>query len=102
MPNAVERIGRSPSMNSVTGGIFIPAEGTPPEVFETFDKIWAEVIPNAAPLRDYALEKGALFTPASGDGAKDKVWPEIQADAWSFHAAGRTAMSPDELGIPKP
>ena len=87
---------------STAFGIFIPKEGTPPEVIETFDQIWAEVIPNAEPLKRYALEKGALFTPAAGDAAREKVWPEVQADAWSFHEAGRTAMSPEELGIPKP
>ncbi len=87
---------------STAFGIFIPKEGTPPEVIETFDRIWAEVIPNAEPLKQYALEKGALFTPAAGDEARERVWPEVQADAWSFHAAGRTTMSPEELGIPKP
>ena len=87
---------------STAFGIFIPREGTPPEVIETFNQIWAEVIPNADPLRSYALEKGALFTPASGDAARENVWPEIQADAWSFDAAGRATMSPEELGIPKP
>ncbi|WP_205648844.1 Bug family tripartite tricarboxylate transporter substrate binding protein [Acuticoccus kandeliae] len=87
---------------STAFGIFIPVEGTPDDVIATFDKIWAEVIPNAEPLRKYALEKGALFTPAAGDAAREKVWPEIQADAWSFDAAGRTKMSPDELNIPKP
>ena len=87
---------------STAFGIFIPKEGTPPEVIETFDRIWAEVIPNAEPLRAYALEKGALFAPAAGDEARERVWPEVQADAWSFDAAGRTTMSPDELGIPRP
>ncbi len=87
---------------STAFGIFIPKEGTPPEVIETFDRIWAEVIPNAEPLKQYALEKGALFTPAAGDEARERVWPEVQADAWSFHEAGRTTMSPEELGIPKP
>lgn len=87
---------------STAFGIFIPKEGTPAEVIETFDRIWAEVIPNAKPLRDYALEKGALFTPASGQAARDKVYPEIQSDAWSFQDAGRTVMSPEELGIEKP
>ena len=71
-------------------------------MIETFNTIWADVIPNAEPLRSYALEKGALFTPAAGDEAREKVWPEIQADAWSFQAAGRATVSPDELGIPKP
>lgn len=87
---------------STAFGIFIPKEGTPPEVIATFDKIWAEKIPQAERLKSYALEKGALFTPASGDGARDRVWPEVQADAWSFHAAGRTTMSPEDLDIPKP
>jgi len=87
---------------STSFGIFIPKDGTPPEVIETFNQIWAEKIPNAERLRGYALEKGALFTPAAGEAAREAVYPEIQADAWSFHAAGRTAMSPEELGIPKP
>ncbi|GAB5377112.1 MAG: tripartite tricarboxylate transporter substrate binding protein [Acuticoccus sp.] len=87
---------------STAFGIFIPKEGTPPEVIETFNTIWADVIPNADALRSYALEKGALFTPAAGEEAREKVWPEIQADAWSFQAAGRATVSPDELGIPKP
>ena len=87
---------------STAFGIFIPKDGTPPEVIETFDRIWAEKIPQSERLKGYALEKGALFTPAAGKTAHDKVWPEIQADAWSFHAAGRTTMSPEELKIPKP
>lgn len=87
---------------STAFGIFVPAEGTPAEVIETLDMIWANVIPEAEPLRSYALEKGALFTPAAGDAARAAVWPEIQSDAWSFDAAGRTVMSPEELDIPKP
>ncbi len=87
---------------STAFGIFIPKEGTPDVVVETFDKIWADKIPQSARLKGYALEKGALFTPAAGDGARDRVFPEIQADAWSFHGAGRTTMSPEELNIPKP
>jgi len=87
---------------STAFGIFIPKEGTPAEAVKTFDMIWADKIPQSKRLRDYALQKGALFKPASGDAARDKVWPEVQADAWSFHAAGRTTMSPEELTIPKP
>lgn len=87
---------------STAFGIFIPAEGTPPEVIETLDMIWETVIADSEALQGYALEKGALFTPAHGDAAREKVWPEVQADAWSFEAAGRAAVSPEELGIPKP
>lgn len=87
---------------STTFGIFLPKEGTPPEVIETLDMIWADVIPEAEALRTYALERGALFTPAAGEAAFEAVWPEIQADAWSFQAAGRAEVSPEELGIPQP
>ena len=64
--------------------------------------IWADVIADNKALQDYALEKGALFTPAHGEAAIAAVMPEIQGDAWSFHEAGRTVMSPDELGIARP
>ncbi|MBX3636485.1 MAG: tripartite tricarboxylate transporter substrate binding protein, partial [Rubrivivax sp.] len=87
---------------ATTFGIFLPKQGTPPEVVETLNRIWATKIANNARLKAYALEKGAQFTPGSGQAARDKAWPEIQSDAWSFHAAGRTKMSPDELKIPKP
>jgi len=87
---------------STAFGIFIPKEGTPKEVFATFDVIWKNVIPNSPELKGYALKKGALFAPSSGQTARDRVWPEIQADAWSFQAAGRAKVHPDKLGIPKP
>lgn len=87
---------------STAFGIFIPKEGTPAEVFATFDMIWKDVIPNSPELTAYALEKGALFAPSAGQTARDRVWPEIQGDAWSFEAAGRAKISPEELGIPKP
>ncbi|MGR3341786.1 MAG: Bug family tripartite tricarboxylate transporter substrate binding protein [Paracoccaceae bacterium] len=87
---------------STAFGIYIPKEGTPAEVIATFEMIWNEVIPNSPELKAYALEKGALFAPSSGQTARDRVWPEIQGDAWSFQAAGRAVISPEELGIPKP
>lgn len=83
-------------------GIFLPAKGTPPEVLATLDRIWTDVIPKAPALKKYALERGALFTPSHGDAARKQVWPEIQADAWSFQSAGRAKVSPEALGIPKP
>lgn len=94
-------LGKLPVL-ATTFGIFLPKQGTPPEVIETLNRIWATKIPNNAKLRAYTLEKGAQFTPGAGQAARDKAWPEIQADAWSFHAAGRTKMSPDELKIPRP
>ena len=87
---------------STAFGIFIPKEGTPQEVIDTFDRIWEEEIANSERLQKYARERGAIFTPAYGEQAREAVWPEVQADAWSFHEAGRTTMSPEELDIPQP
>jgi hypothetical protein len=30
------------------------------------------------------------------------VFPAVQANAWNLHAAGKTKVSPDTVGIPKP
>jgi tripartite-type tricarboxylate transporter receptor subunit TctC len=102
VPPITDYIDKPLPILSTAFGIFIPKEGTPKEVIETFDMIWQNVIPNSKALKSYALQKGALFTPAFGDAARDKVWPEVQSDAWSFQAAGRAKISPEELGIPKP
>jgi hypothetical protein len=82
-------------------GIIVP-QGVPGEVVATLDKIWAERISKSAALQKYAAERGALFTPLYGDDAQKQVWPTVQADAWMLHAAGRTKMSPEAAGIPKP
>ena len=81
IPPVTEFITTKLPILSTTFGIFLPKQGTPPEVIETLNMIWAKKIPNNAKLRAYTLEKGALFTPAAGQAARDKVWPEIQADA---------------------
>ena len=82
-------------------GIIIP-KGVPGDVIATLAKIWAERISKSEALQKYAAERGALFTPYYGEDAQQRVLPTIQADAWMLHAAGRTKMSPDEAGIPKP
>jgi tripartite-type tricarboxylate transporter receptor subunit TctC len=82
-------------------GIFVPA-GVPEEVVETFNTIWAEEIAQNEALMNYARQAGALFSPSYGEEAREIVWPEVQADAWMLHEAGRTVMSPDEIGIPRP
>lgn len=102
IPPVTEFVPQKLPILSTTFGIFLPTQGTPPEVIETLNRIWAMKIPSNAKLKAYALEKGALFTPGAGQAARDKVWPEIQADAWSFYAAGRATVSPETLKIPKP
>ncbi|HLT76836.1 MAG TPA: tripartite tricarboxylate transporter substrate binding protein [Ferrovibrio sp.] len=82
-------------------GIFVP-KGVPAEVTETLDKIWAEKIKNSAALKKYAASKGALFAPEYGEAAQKAVFPALQNAAWLLHASGKSKVSPDTVGIPKP
>lgn len=82
-------------------GIFMP-KGVPDEVVATFNDIWKNEIAQSEALKTYARQAGALFDPSYGEEAVKDVWPEVQADAWMLHDAGRATISPDELGIPRP
>jgi tripartite-type tricarboxylate transporter receptor subunit TctC len=82
-------------------GIFIP-KGVPDEVVKTVEKIWADTISKSDALKKYAASRGALFNPLSGEAAEKAVFPAVQANAWNLHAAGKTKVSPDTVGIPKP
>jgi tripartite-type tricarboxylate transporter receptor subunit TctC len=82
-------------------GIFIP-KGVPDDVVKTVEKIWNEQITKSEALKKYATSRGALFNPLSGDAAQKAVFPAVQANAWNLHAAGKTKVSPDTVGIPKP
>lgn len=82
-------------------GIFIP-KGVPPEVVSAMQKVWAEHIANNAAIKAYATNKGALFAPVAGDAAQKAAQPAIQANAWLLHSTGKTKVSPDQVGIPKP
>ena len=82
-------------------GIFLP-KGTPDEVVKTLEKIWSEQMVKSEALKKYATNRGALFNPLSGDAAQKAVFPAVQANAWNLHAAGKTKVSPDTVGIPKP
>jgi tripartite-type tricarboxylate transporter receptor subunit TctC len=106
----IEGVGVIPPITDWTGtipvvstifGIFLPKD-VPAEVLATLDRIWKERIVDNPALKSYALERGALFEPVTGDAARARVWPEIQGDAWMLHEAGRTVMSPEALGIDRP
>ena len=81
-------------------GIFIP-KGVPDDVVKTVEKIWAQ-IGNSEALKKYATSRGALFNPLYGEDAQKAVWPAVQVNAWNLHAGGKTKVSPDTVGIPKP
>ncbi len=82
-------------------GIFIP-KGVPDEVVKTVEKIWADNISNSEALKKYAASRGALFAPSSGEAAQKAVFPAVQANAWMLFENGKTKVSPDTVGIPKP
>ena len=82
-------------------GIFVP-KSVPAEVTQTLDKIWATEMVKSAALRNYAQSRGAMFAPMHGPDAQNAVFPAIQAYAWTQHAAGKSKVSPDTVGIPKP
>ncbi len=82
-------------------GIFIP-KGVPDEVIATVEKIWKETIANNEAVKKYALSRGALFLPVSGDAAQKAVFPAVQANAWLLFDTGKAKVSPDTVGIPKP
>ena len=79
-------------------GIFIP-KGVPAEVAATMDRVWNERIANSEKIRQYAQQKGALFTPAVGKQAHDLVWPTVVEDAYMLQEAGMVKVSPESIGI---
>jgi hypothetical protein len=82
-------------------GIFIP-KGVPAEVVATVERIWTTQIANNEAIKKYAVNRGAFFGPASGEAAQAAAFPAVQANAWLLHNGGKTKVSPDTVGIPKP
>ena len=82
-------------------GIFLP-KGVPDEVVKTLEKIWTEQITKSEALKKYAVSRGALFNPLSGDAAHKAVFPAVQTNVWNLHTGGKTKVAPDTVGIPKP
>lgn len=82
-------------------GIFVP-KGVPPQVVQTLEKIWAGEIAKNEALRKYAASRGAFFGPVAGEAAQRAAFPAVQANAWLLHESGKSKVSPDTVGIPKP
>jgi tripartite-type tricarboxylate transporter receptor subunit TctC len=82
-------------------GVFVP-KGVPGEVVSALEKLWGEQIAKSEAIRKYATSRGALFAPSHGAEAQKAAFPAVQANAWLLHAGGKTKVSPDSVGIPKP
>ena len=79
-------------------GIFIP-KGVPQEVVATMDRVWSERVAKSEKIKQYAQQRGALFTPSSGKQAYDVVWPTVVEDAYMLQEAGMAKVSPESIGI---
>jgi tripartite-type tricarboxylate transporter receptor subunit TctC len=82
-------------------GIWTPKD-VPPEVLETMGAIWQERIAGSKALKDYAADRGALFTPYWGDDAQERAMGMVRQNAWLLYDGGKAAISPDEVGIARP
>jgi tripartite-type tricarboxylate transporter receptor subunit TctC len=82
-------------------GIFIHKD-VPANVRETVDMVWKNAVANADSIKKYAAANGAQFAPVYGDEAVKAAMPAIQSTAWQLHAAGKSKVSPDTVGIAKP
>jgi tripartite-type tricarboxylate transporter receptor subunit TctC len=82
-------------------GIFIHKD-VPANVRETVDAVWKNVISKSESIKKYAQSNGAQFSPLYGDEGTKAAMPAIQSTAWQLHAAGKSKVSPDTVGIAKP
>lgn len=82
-------------------GIWTPKD-VPAEVLETMNMIWEDVIKNSEALRQYAADRGALFTPYYGDEAHERAMGMVRQNAWLMYDAGKAKHSPEEFGIARP
>jgi len=74
----------------------------PQEVVDTLADLWQKVVMNSQKIKDYALDRGAIFDPSFGDAAKKKVFPVVQMNTWLLYDAGKAKVAPDSVGIPRP
>jgi tripartite-type tricarboxylate transporter receptor subunit TctC len=82
-------------------GIWTPKD-VPPEVLETMGAVWQDKIANSKALKDYAADRGALFTPYHGEEAQERAIGMVRQNAWLLYDAGKAPNSPEQFGIERP
>lgn len=82
-------------------GIFLPSD-VPQEVIDRLGQVWENEIANSEALKDYAAKNGSIFRPMWGEEAMTLARAAVAETAWRMHDDGTTAVSPDEVGIPRP
>ena len=69
---------------------------------DTMTEIWNTAIKSSPRLAQYAQSKGVTVNVLSGDAAYDYAFPTTQINAWQIHDGGKSKVSPDTVGIPRP
>ncbi len=82
-------------------GIWIPKDA-PKEVLETMNKVWDSKIKASDRLKKYAEAAGLTVLVTRGDEAYKAAYPVVQINAWAIHDGGKSKVSPDKIGIPRP
>jgi tripartite-type tricarboxylate transporter receptor subunit TctC len=82
-------------------GIWTPKD-VPTEVLATMEMVWQDQIAGSQALKDYAGNRGALFTPYSGQDAYDRAMGMVSQNSWLLFDAGKAATSPADFGIARP
>ncbi len=85
----------------VNFGIWAP-KGVPQEVVDTMGEIWETKIKSSERLAEYAESKGLTVNVLWGDAAYEYAFPTTQINAWQIHDGGKSKVSPDTIGIPRP
>jgi hypothetical protein len=67
---------------------------------QTMGKIWDEKIANSEALKEYAKSKAQAVKVMWGEEAAKAGLESTQIMAWQLHAGGKSAVSPDTVGIP--
>ncbi|MDJ0951157.1 MAG: tripartite tricarboxylate transporter substrate binding protein [Alphaproteobacteria bacterium] len=82
-------------------GIWAP-KGIPDAAVETMGKIWDTKIKSSERLAKYAESKGLSVSVVWGGAAYEQAFPTTQINAWQIHDGGKSKVSPDKVGIPRP
>jgi len=88
-------------VGAVNFGIWAP-KGIPQDVVDTMTRIWSTKIKDSQRLQEYAASKGLGVNVMWGDAAYEQAFPTTQINAWQIHDGGKSKVSPDTVGIPRP
>ncbi len=100
IPSIVKSLPKA-KVGAVNFGIWAP-KGIPQEVVDTMTNVWNTKIKSSENLAKYAASKGLGVNVMAGMDAYNQAFPTTQINAWQIHDGGKSKVSPDTVGIPRP